>query len=110
MPEWAATYDALISEAALQRAITDACDVLGLHYFHIRDSRGQQATGFPDLVIANWRAGALHVWELKSERGKLSAEQEAWHQALLGCQRLDVAIVRPHSEDWALAQLQGGAE
>ena len=39
-------------------------------------------SGFPDLVLA--RKGRLIIAELKTERGKLEPEQDAWLTALTG--------------------------
>jgi len=42
----------------------------------------QGDAGFPDLVLA--RRGHIIFMELKSEKGKLSREQESWLDALEG--------------------------
>lgn len=65
-----------MNEAAYQRRITDFCDYLKLRWFHSGDSRRDSCAGFPDLVICG--PGGLVFAELKSEQGKVSAEQFAW--------------------------------
>jgi hypothetical protein len=51
--------------------------------------------GFPDIVLV--RGGVTLYLEVKTERGRLSADQQAWGDALLmaGC---DWRVVRP--SDW----------
>lgn len=64
-----------LSEAQFQQQITDLCDWLGLRWHHETDSRRSKA-GFPDLVIVG---KSRVIWvELKSERGRVTKEQEAW--------------------------------
>ena len=94
-----------ISEAALQQTIVEACDVLQLPWFHIRNSRGNPGVGYPDLTIADWRNGVLRMWELKTEKNTTSAKQEMWLEALTMCQTVDVQVVRPGQLDWALGEL-----
>ena len=48
-------------------------------YYHTRDSR-RSAAGFPDLVLV--RGPRLIFAELKTERGKLTADQVAWLEDL----------------------------
>ena len=43
---------------------------------HLRDSRGQDADGLCDLIMA--RAGVVHLIELKSETGKTTPRQDVW--------------------------------
>jgi hypothetical protein len=82
-----------IPEAAFQQRITDLCDWLHLRYWHDTDSRRNEA-GFPDLVIL----GNGVVWaELKAERGRVSPEQQAWHDDLKRA-GAEVYVWRP--ADW----------
>ncbi len=68
-------------ESSLQRAIEIWCEESGLPYFHDR-SRGKNAAGFPDLVIA-LRSGRTLWLELKSRDGRLRKEQEKWRLQLM---------------------------
>lgn len=61
-------------ESEFQRKITDYCDWLGLRWHHETDSR-KSKKGFPDLVIVG---NAVIFAELKSESGRMSAEQTDW--------------------------------
>jgi len=70
-----------VTEAEFQRRITDFCDWLGLKWHHETDSR-RSRKGFPDLVIAG-PGGAIFA-ELKSEKGRVSKEQQEWLDALAG--------------------------
>lgn len=79
-----------ISEAQLQRDVIDLAHVLGWRVAHFRTARVQRANGsisyqtpvqadgagWPDLVLCRERR--LIFAELKSRRGTLSPEQEAW--------------------------------
>lgn len=96
-----------MTEAQLQQTIIEACDVLGLPVFHIRDSRRNMGEGFPDLCIADWRAGVVRFWELKTERGRTRPRQQEWLSLLTACRDVDVQIIRPVHLDWALERLTG---
>lgn len=96
-----------MSEAELQRAITDACDILHLPWFHIRRSERNPGEGFPDLVVANWRSETVQFMELKSAKGRLRPMQIEWMEALRQCHRTDVQLIRPNDLDWVLARLNG---
>ena len=81
-----------MTEAELQDVVAETARWLGWKVAHFRSSRtssGGYATavqydgaGFPDLVLA--RAGEVVFAELKAERGKLTARQEAWLDAIDG--------------------------
>jgi hypothetical protein len=81
-----------MSEAQLQRAITDLTRWLGLLTFHSGDSRRDSCAGFPDLVIAG--QGGVIWREIKSERGRLRPEQLDW-LSRLAQGGADAAIWRP---------------
>lgn len=59
--------------------IIDLCSWLRLRWYHTHDSRRSPA-GFPDLVIAG--PNQVIYAELKSTRGRLTADQAAWIEAL----------------------------
>jgi hypothetical protein len=63
-----------VSEQALQAAIIQLCKMLGIAWYHTADSR-RSNKGWPDLVLCGRKM--LHR-ELKTEHGKLTAEQERW--------------------------------
>lgn len=68
-----------MTEAELQAQILDLCKHMGLLTYHTYDSRRSQP-GFPDLVIV----GKHHMLyrELKTERGRVTPEQDQWLEAL----------------------------
>lgn len=68
-----------MTEAEFQKRITDYLDWRKILWYHVNDSR-KDKKGFPDLVIVG-----KHVIfaELKSEKGKVSPDQEKWLSALL---------------------------
>lgn len=75
-----------MSEAQLMSAVIDLARLLGYRVAHFRPAQtakgwrtpvSADGAGFPDLVLVLPGARLLFV-ELKSEKGKLSAEQEAW--------------------------------
>jgi hypothetical protein len=70
-----------MSEADLQAAVVDLARRLGWLVFHDYDSR-RSTPGFPDLVCVHPRSGALIFAELKTARGKVTPEQDAWLRAL----------------------------
>lgn len=78
-----------VNEADFTRAVIDLARLRGWKVAHFRPARmqsGKWATpmqgdiGFPDLVLA--RHGTVLFVELKSEMGRLRAEQEDWGQHL----------------------------
>lgn len=68
-----------MTERELQDNVIACAETLGWLVYHTHDSRRSPA-GFPDLVLA--RDGRLILAELKTERGRVRAEQAAWLAAL----------------------------
>jgi hypothetical protein len=89
-----------LPEAAFQRRITDLCDWLHLRYWHDTDSR-RNVPGWPDLVIVG--NGVVFV-ELKTERGRVRPEQQAWHDDLKRA-GAEVYIWRPSHWDFITDRL-----
>ena len=78
------------SEAEFQATVIDLAQLAGWLVHHTRpaqNSRGEWRTpiagdkGFPDLVLAHATKGVLLV-ELKSAKGRLTAEQAEWGDRL----------------------------
>lgn len=101
-----ATIDGATSEAAFQRTITDLADVLHLPWYHDADARRNNA-GFPDLVIPT--GDVLRLWELKTMRGRLRPAQRMWRDALMRCQYVQYAELRP-CDWWYVVRMLKGAE
>lgn len=86
--------DAQVTERDFMQQIIDLAKLRGWLVYHTHDSRRSEA-GFPDLVMV--RGGNVLAIEVKSEKGKLTADQEEWLDAL------DLAIARAtcwRPSDW----------
>ena len=84
-----------VSEKQFQAQILQLANLTGWLTYHTHDSRRSQA-GFPDLVLV--RPPVVLFAELKSEGGRLRPEQEAWLEALGGCETVGARLWRP--SDW----------
>ncbi len=82
------------SESAWQRTVTDVADLFGWVWVHINDSRGEKE-GVPDLLM--WRGADAVLAELKTEKGRVSASQQQWHEIAAG-KGVMVYLWRPR--DW----------
>ena len=76
-------------------AVIELAGYLGWRHYHTHDSRRSSA-GFPDLVLV--RGDRLMFVELKSERGKVSKEQDEWLDALRAT-GIEAKVYRP--SEWA---------
>lgn len=88
-----ATIARAMSEDDLKAAVLDACSAYGWLVHHDRPARSRRDgqdrystpvegdAGFPDLVLSHPKHGVLFR-ELKSERGRLSDDQQVWLAAL----------------------------
>lgn len=94
--------DHLVTERELQTTIIEIAQRLGWETHHQHDSRHSTA-GWPDLVLA--KAPQLLFAELKTEVGKVSAEQCHWLELLADC-GCEVHVVRPSGLDAFIARLQ----
>lgn len=63
------------SEAAFQQQVLNLAELYGWRAYHTHNSRRSQP-GFPDLVLI--RGAELIFAELKTDKGRLRPEQEAW--------------------------------
>ena len=70
-----------LSERDFQQQVIDYAKVRGWKIYHPFDSR-RSTPGFPDLVLVRTKPARLIFAELKTEKGRLSAEQSAWIVAL----------------------------
>jgi hypothetical protein len=68
-----------MTEAQLQSAVIELARTLQWRVFHPYDSRRSEP-GWPDLTLV--RGKRLLFVELKAEKGRPSAEQKEWLQAL----------------------------
>ncbi len=90
------------SEDEFQDRVIHEAKFSGWHYAHFRPAQTEKGwrtamqgdKGFPDLVLA--RGGVVILTELKSEKGRVTPDQEYWIKAA-GAQ-----VWRP--SDWATIQ------
>ena len=104
-----------MSEAELQKLLTDAAELYGWGWVHFRPGRtahgwstpvsGPLGQGWPDIVLAHPRQRRVLAIECKSDNGHVSAEQLAVH-AWLMASGIEVHIVRPSDIDDALEVLR----
>ena len=94
-----------ISEKDFQQQIVDLARLGGWWIQHTRTAQNRQGQwstplqgdrGFPDLMLA--RKPRIVFAELKSQKGKLSAEQLGWLLELAGCPGVETYIWKP--SDW----------
>lgn len=98
------------TEAELQRlicklAVAQGWKVYRTHggYQKIKPNPG--CAGFPDLILCKPGRAVIYA-EIKAEKGRVDAEQTAWHEALVGA-GARVRVWRPG--DWdAIAEELGG--
>lgn len=74
-----------VAEARFQAQVVRLARDLGLVVHHHYDSR-RSAPGWPDLAIVDPKPGEGTLWlvECKTNKGKLTREQELWLRALHG--------------------------
>jgi hypothetical protein len=104
----AVTPAVAMSEAELLAGLTEALELCGWTWTHIRRSDGVTMgdSGLPDIIACNGPTPIVLAWELKSAFGQPSAEQLSW---LLGfrVEGVDVRIIRPTDYDAALKVITG---
>lgn len=87
--------DDLISEKDFQATVIALAQAFKWKSYHTHDSRRSTA-GFPDLVLARDR---LIVAELKTQKGKVTSEQEGWLAAFRRLPFVEVYVWRPSDRD-----------
>jgi hypothetical protein len=74
-----------VTEAQLQEAVRQLAVRYGWLYYHTHDSRKSPA-GFPDVVLVrrgdDKKKARLIIAELKNDKEKPTADQQAWLDAL----------------------------
>lgn len=89
-----------LTEDQLSTHVANLARMMGWRGYHTHDSR-RSAAGFPDWVFA--RGGHIIFAELKTEKGQLTAAQEAWasdlwEAAILQFPKVRMCVWRP--SDW----------
>ncbi len=104
-----------MTEAELQRLVTDAATALGWSWMFVRPARtltgwvtpttGPLGAGWPDLTLIRAKDQRTLLLELKSAKGVVSAVQATTHETLRAA-GLDVRVVRPRDIDALLELLR----
>lgn len=92
-------------EKSFLQAVRELARALGYREFHPHDSR-RSTPGFPDLVCVKAGYPVLYI-ELKSERGRLTAEQQGWLETLRQAQGTRVYVWRPSDWNFIVEVLKG---
>jgi len=104
-----------MTEREFQQAVVQLARLMGWRVFHARPAltrAGEWRTpiqgdaGFPDLVLC--RPPRLILAELKRVGGKLTAEQQAWLEALQACAGVECYLWTPNDWDAIVRMLTGG--
>lgn len=91
-----------IPEENYQQTIIDLANVYGWTVAHFRTARtingwvtpvAADGKGFPDMVLV--RPPRLIFAEIKSDKGKLSREQQSWLDLLKGCPGVECYMWKP---------------
>lgn len=104
-----------ITEAEWQRTVVELAELSGYRVMHVRKSRvrdDRHATatsipGWPDLYLFHPGRGEHFAAELKSQRGRLSADQTTCISELTSS-GLTVYVWRPADWDAVQKRLRGG--
>jgi hypothetical protein len=91
-----------MTEAELQSAIIDAAELGGWLIFHDNDSR-RNRPGFPDLVLV--RGPDILFVELKTDTGRVTAEQRVWLDGLSSIDNVSCGVIRPSDADGLIRRL-----
>lgn len=78
----------------LQERVRLLCKRLGVLHYHTFDSR-KSTPGFPDSIILPGLRGPVIVAELKTEKGKVTEDQERWLEAFRQVPGVEVYVWRP---------------
>jgi len=84
----------IVTERDLREWVRDLCGLFGWKMYFSWTSI-HSPRGFPDLVLVNPEQKRVIFAELKTEKGKLTPEQEEWLVALLECGGHEVYVWRP---------------
>lgn len=100
-----ALLDEDIPEKQLQQDVMDLARRLGWSAYHPWDSR-RSACGFPDVTLARASnvGGRVIFAELKTEKGKLTPDQERWLAVLAATGCVETYLWRP--SDWSSGEIE----
>lgn len=92
-----------MTEKAFMQQVIDLAHLYHWKTYHTFDSR-RSAAGFPDLTMVHPIKGQFLLAELKTDKGKLTAEQRSWYAALCMA-NIECHIWRPGDFDTIVARL-----
>lgn len=84
--------DAVVPEKDFQRQVIELAELRRFRTYHTFDSR-HSAAGFPDIVAV--KGERMLAIELKAEAGRVTAEQQAWLDALALVPGVEVHVWKP---------------
>ena len=87
----------LMTEAQFQKWITDTAELYRWTWRHARDSRRQNLSDLPDLMLI--REPRLLFLEVKTMKGKVSDGQRTMLDRLIKCD-VEAYLVRPSDRDF----------
>jgi len=96
--------DQLLRERDFQQQVIEVAELYGWLAFHIPDSRRATCRGLPDTILL--KPHRLLFAELKTARGKLSAEQKEWLETLKTIPTVETYVWRPSDWDSIVTVLQ----
>ena len=82
------------TEADLREQIRTLCKLYGWLMYFTWNSRNSPS-GFPDLVLVNPQQKRVVFAELKTDKGRLTQQQDEWVGALRVCEQSEVHVWRP---------------
>lgn len=94
----------MMTERDLQASLIDVAETFGYEVYHTYDSRRSQR-GFPDLSMI--RPPRLIFIEVKTEKGRLTRDQELWRDYLERCPGVEYYLCRPSNFDEIIEILRG---
>jgi len=77
-------YKIVVTERDLREQVRDLCNLFGWKMYFTWTSI-HSPRGFPDLVLANPEQKRVIFAELKSDKGKVTPQQEEWLSTLKAC-------------------------
>lgn len=83
-----------MTEAEFQSVVMGVARMYKWVVYHVYDSRRTSAKGCPDLIMLHEGQRRLVFAELKTQRGKLTPEQEWWIRVLSTC-GIEAVVWRP---------------
>lgn len=93
-----------MTESELRAKVVELAHALGWRVFSLPIAKTRRpvkdASGYPDLTLA--KSGTVLWLELKTDKGALSAGQEAWRRELPS-----VYVIRPVDLAWLALRLGG---